>query len=54
MKEVVVLELTKTRIAMADEIVRLRRALAWAWLAIGALSLVTVGACFVALAIARS
>ena len=48
------IELTKTKIAMANEIVRLRRALAWAWLAIGALSLVTVGACIFAWAIARS
>lgn len=39
---------------MADEIVRLRRALAWAWLAIGALSFVAVGACIFAWAIARS
>ncbi len=48
------IELTKTKLAMADEIVRLRRALSWAWLAIGALSLVTVGACVFAWAIARS
>ena len=48
------IELTKTRIAMADEIVRLRRDLSWAWMAIATLSLTTVGACLVALAIARS
>ena len=48
------IELTKTKLRMADEIVRLRRALSWAWLAIGALSLVTVGACIFAWAIARS
>lgn len=48
------IELTKTKLAMADEIVRLRRALTWAWLAIGALSITTAAACFVALAIARS
>ena len=48
------IELTKTKIAMAEEIVRLRRALAWAWLAIAALSFVAVGACIFAWAIARS
>lgn len=47
------IELTKTKLRMADEIVRLRRALSWAWLAIAALSLTTAAACFVALAIAR-
>lgn len=42
------IELTKTKLAMAYEIVRLRRALTWAWLAIGALSLTAIGACLVA------
>lgn len=48
------IELTKTKLAMANEIVRLRRALAWAWLAIAALSLTAIGACVFAWAIARS
>ena len=39
------IELTKTKLAMADEIVRLRRALSWAWLAIAALALTAIGAC---------
>jgi hypothetical protein len=39
---------------MADEIVRLRRALSWAWLAIAALSLTAIGACIVAAEIARN
>ena len=47
------IELTKTKLAMAAEIVRLRRALAWAWLAMAALSVTAVGACVVAWAIAR-
>ena len=47
-------DLTRMRRAMENEIVRLRRALAWAWLAIGALSFVAVGACIFAWAIARS
>jgi hypothetical protein len=38
---------------MADEIVRLRRALTWAWLAIGALSLVTIGACLAMVEVAK-
>ena len=42
------LELTRKRLAMAEEIVRLRRELAWAWLVIAALSVVTVGACLFA------
>lgn len=46
-------ELTKTKLAMADEIVRLRRALTWAWLAIAALSVTAVGACLVAFEVAR-
>ena len=37
----------------ADEIIRLRRALTWAWMAIGALSLTTIGACLVAWEVAR-
>lgn len=48
------IELTKTKLAMAYEIVRLRRALTWAWLAIGALTIVTGIACLVAFEIARS
>ena len=48
------IELTKTKLAMAYEIVRLRRALSWAWLAIGALTIATGIACFVAFEIARS
>jgi hypothetical protein len=47
------IELTKTKLAMADEIVRLRRALSWAWMAIAALSLTAVGACLVAWEVAR-
>lgn len=47
------IELTKTKLAMADEIVRLRRALTWAWLAIGALALTTIGACLAMVEIAR-
>jgi len=47
------IELTKTKLAMANEIVRLRRALSWAWLAIGALSLTTIGACVAMVEIAR-
>ena len=47
------IELTKVRLAMADEIARLRRALSWAWLAIAALSLTAVGACLVAWEVAR-
>lgn len=47
------IELTKTKLAMAYEIVRLRRALTWAWLAIGALSLTAIGACLVAWEVAR-
>lgn len=47
------IELTKTKIAMAEEIVRLRRALTWAWLAIAALSLTTTVACLVAWEVAR-
>ena len=47
------IELTKTKIAMANEIVRLRRALSWAWLAIGALSLTTIGTCLVAWEVAK-
>lgn len=47
------IELTKTKLAMAAEIVRLRRALTWAWLAIAALSLTTIGACIVAWEVAR-
>ena len=47
------IELTKTKLAMADEIDRLRRALSWAWLAIAALSLTRIGACLVALEVAR-
>ena len=47
------IELTKTKLAMAAEIVRLRRALSWAWLAIAALSLVAVGACVFAYMISR-
>ena len=47
------IELTKTKLAMADEIVRLRRALSWAWLAIAALSITAVGACLVAWEVAR-
>ena len=47
------LELTKTKLAMADEIVRLRRALSWAWLAIVALSLTAICACLVAFEVAR-
>ena len=48
------IELTKTKLAMAAEIVRLRRALSWAWLAIAALSLTAIGACIVAWEIARN
>ena len=48
------IELTKTKRAMAAEIVRLRRALTWAWLAIAALSLTTIGACLVAWEIVRN
>ena len=48
------IELTKTKLAMADEIARLRRALTWAWLAIASLSLTTIGACLVAWEIARN
>ena len=47
------IELTKTELAMANEIIRLRRELAWAWLAIAALSLTAIGACLVAVEIAR-
>lgn len=47
------IELTKTKLAMADEIVRLRRALSWAWLAIAALSLTAIGACLVAWEVAK-
>ena len=47
------IELTKTKLAMADEIVRLRRALSWAWLAIAALALTAIGACLVAWEVAR-
>ena len=47
------IELTKTKLAMADEIVRLRRALSWAWLAIAALSLTAIGACIFAWEVAR-
>lgn len=47
------IELTKTKLAMADEIVRLRRALSWAWLAIAALLLTAIGACLVAWEVAR-
>lgn len=47
------IELTKTKLAMADEIIRLRRALTWAWLAIGALALVAIGACIAMVEIAR-
>lgn len=47
------IELTKTKLAMVDEIVRLRRALAWAWLAIVALSLTTLVVCLVAWEVAR-
>ncbi len=47
------IELTKTKLAMASEIIRLRRALSWAWLAIAALSVTTIGACLVAVEIAR-
>ena len=47
------IELTKTKLAMADEIVRLRRELAWAWLAIGALVIAVAVACLVAWEIAR-
>ncbi len=53
MKEVVMIELTRMRRAMEREIVRLRRALAWAWLAIAALSFVAVGACVFAWMISR-
>lgn len=45
--------ITKTRLAMAAEIVRLRRLLTWAWLAIAALSLTTICACLVAWEVAR-
>lgn len=48
------IELTKTKLAMAYEIVRLRRALTWAWMAIAALTIATVIACLVAFEIARS
>jgi len=47
------IELTKTKLEMADEILHLRRALSWAWLAIAALSLTAIGACLVAVEIAR-
>ncbi len=47
------IELTKTKLATLAEILRLRRALAWAWLAIAALSLTTIGACLVAWEVAR-
>ena len=47
------IELTKTKLAMENEIVRLRRALTWAWLAIGALSFTTIGVCIVAWDVAR-
>lgn len=47
------IELTKTKLRMADEIARLRRELVWAWLAIAALSLVTIGACLAMVEIAR-
>lgn len=47
------IELTKTKRAMAEEILRLRRALSWAWLAIAALSVTAVGACLVAWEVAR-
>ena len=47
------IELTKTKLAMAAEIVRLRRALSWAWMAIAALSLTAIGACLVAWKVAR-
>lgn len=47
------IELTRTKLAMAAEIVRLRRALAWAWLAIAALSVTAVGACIFAWEVAR-
>lgn len=47
------IELTKTKRAMANEIIRLRCALSWAWLAIAALSLTAVGACLVAWEVAR-
>ena len=47
------IELTKTKIAMANEIVRLRRALTWAWMAIAALSLTAIGACLVAWEVAK-
>jgi hypothetical protein len=52
-EELAMIELTKTKIAMADEIVRLRRALTWAWLAIAALSLTAIGACLVAWEVAK-
>jgi hypothetical protein len=48
------ISLTRTRLSMAAEILRLRRDLAWAWLAIAALSLVAIGACIVAFAVAWS
>lgn len=48
------IELTKTKLALASEIVRLRRALTWAWLAIAALSVTAVGACLVAWEIVRN
>jgi len=48
------IELTKIRLAMADEIARLRRELVLAWLAIAALSLTAVVACFVAWEVARN
>ena len=47
------IELTKTKLAMANEIVRLRRALTWAWMAIGALSLTAIVVCLVAWEVAR-
>ena len=47
------IELTKTKRAMTEEILRLRRVLSWAWLAIAALSLTAVGACLVAWEVAR-
>ena len=47
------IELTKTKLAMLAEILRLRRALTWAWLAIAALSLTAIGACLVAWEVAR-
>lgn len=47
------IKLTKTKLAMVNEIIRLRCALTWAWLAIAALSLTTIGACLVAWEVAR-